>query len=124
MSNNKKMKQITPLYYNDFGMSFYWKKEKFTFSEKVQLVFKETGFHFSFSELTTFRALIAESAKNISGCNDCVLKNKCHKYLLKTPCTQIDLAVSVQELNAIEDLVEGTLFKINLHEFLHGVGRN
>ncbi|WP_426095148.1 hypothetical protein [Flavobacterium sp. DSR2-3-3] len=46
------------------------------------------------------------------------------QILLKTPCSQIDLAVSMEELNAVKDLVEGTLFKINLDEYLHGAGMN
>ena len=39
-------------------------------------------------------------------------------------CSQIDLAVSMQELIAVKDLVEGTLFKINMDEYLNGEGMN
>ena len=57
-------------------------------------------------------------------CDACELKNQCHKFLLTTPCSQIDLAVSMDELKAIKDLVEGTLFKINLEDYLNGAGMN
>lgn len=40
------MKQIDTLYANDFGMAFYWKKDSRVLDDKIQLVFKETGFYF------------------------------------------------------------------------------
>jgi hypothetical protein len=44
------------------------------------------------------------------------------QILPKNPCSQIDLAVSMEELNSVKDLVEGTLFKINLDDYLNGEG--
>ncbi len=120
----KGMKQIERIYSNDFGIAFYWSTEKKSPSEKVQLVFKETGFYFTRSELHEFVCLIDDSAKNNTCCADCGRKSQCAKFLLKTPCPQIDLAVSTTELSAIKDLVEGTLFKIKTAEYCFGVGRN
>ena len=40
------------------------------------------------------------------------------------PCPQIDLAVSMVELDAVKDMEDGTLFKINLDEYLYGEGMN
>jgi hypothetical protein len=116
-----KMKQI---YYNDSGTSFYWRKENEVLMDKVQLIFKETGFYFNRQELELFKSCIEESYDLNSRCDDCELKNKCHKFLLTTPCSQIDLAVSLQELSAVKDLVEGTIFKITLDDYLYGVGMN
>lgn len=118
------MKGIEKIYYNDFGMSFYWKEENTVKSEKVQLVFKETGFYFSVSELQHFVALIEDSSMRNSCCENCKIKHRCAKFLLKTPVTQIDLAVSMKELDSIKDLVEGTLFKIKLEEYIYGIGMN
>lgn len=119
------MKEIERIYFNDFGMAFYWKEKKQeTKPEKIQLVFKETGFYFTLSELNTFVDLIEDSSIKNSYCNECEMKNSCAKFLVKTPCSQIDLAVSMKELNAIKDLVEGTLFKINLEEYINGTGMN
>ena len=118
------MKEIKQIYYNDSGTSFYWKKEDEVVSDKVQLIFKETGFYFTKHELQVFNCCIEESIKLNKCCDDCKLKNKCHKFLLKTPCSQIDLAISMEELNSVKDLVDGTLFKINLEDYLFGVGMN
>ncbi len=118
------MNEIEKIYYNDFGMAFYWRKENETVAEKIQLIFKETGFYFSVSELKTFTCLIEDSFQKNKCCEECALKNQCHKFLLKTPCDQIDLAVSIKELSAIKDLVGGTLFKIELVNFVYGAGRN
>ncbi|MGO4820257.1 MULTISPECIES: hypothetical protein [unclassified Flavobacterium] len=118
------MKEIEQIYYNHSGISFYWKKENQTILNKVQIVFKETGFYFTVPELNNFICLIEESIKKNNCCDDCAMKNSCDKFLLKTPCSQIDLAVSMKELKAIKDLVEGTLFKINMDEYLYGAGMN
>lgn len=115
------MKQI---YGNDFGMAFYWKRADELVCNKIQLVFKETGFHLNLSELEYFSELVLESECRIQACSDCTFKNQCSRYLLQTPAKQIDLAVSVQELKGIQDLVNGTIFKIKLKEYLEGVGQN
>lgn len=118
------MRQIAPIYNNNSGMSFFWRKENEILSDKVQMVFKETGFYFSVEELTVFLDLIEDSFNRNSCCSECAMQNKCARFLLKTPCPQIDLAVSIKELDAIRDLVEGTLFKIKLEEYIYGIGRN
>jgi hypothetical protein len=117
------MEDISTIYSNNYGMAFYWKKS-YTITDKVQLIFKETGFYYTFSELRTFNRLIKDSLKKNNCCAACALKKECHKFLLKTPCEAIELAVTGQELSAIKDLVEGTLFKIELTDFIKGVGRN
>ena len=118
------MKQIEKIYGNDFGMAFFWKNENAELSDKVQLVFKEMGFCLTRSEIRTFIDCIEESATNNACCENCSVKHNCVKFLLKTPCTQIDLAVSMSELKSIQDLVGGTLFRLNLKEYLNGLGRN
>ncbi|HEX8577709.1 MAG TPA: hypothetical protein VF677_15590 [Flavobacterium sp.] len=118
------MEGIATVYDNDFGMAFYWKKGNRVMRDKVQLVFKETGLHLNLEELCQFQTLIGQSYNENLGCAQCEMKYQCHKFLLKTPCPQIDFAVSMKELNAIKDLVEGTLFKINLDDYVFGVGRN
>lgn len=118
------MKQIEQIYVNDMGMAFFWKEHQVTLTQKIQLVFKETGFYFSVDELHRFMALIEDSCRENQACESCAMKNQCHKFLLKTPVSQIDLAVSMKELDGIKDLVEGTLFKIGLQEYIFGIGRN
>lgn len=118
------MKQIEQIYVNQTGMAFFWKEHETVIFEKIQLVFKETGFYFSVDELKQFMLLIKDSCLRNKTCVNCAIKNQCHKFLLKTPVSQIDLAVSMRELEGIKDLVEGTLFKVNLHEYIFGLGRN
>jgi hypothetical protein len=115
------MKQI---YENDFGMTFYWKRADEVVSNKVQLVFKEIGFHLTLGELEQFSTFILESESRINACSDCSFKKQCSRYLLQTPAQQIDLAVSISELKGIQDLVGGTVFKIKLREYVFGVGKN
>ncbi|MCL6460911.1 hypothetical protein SAMN05444372_101268 [Flavobacterium micromati] len=118
------MDAIKQIYYNDFGTSFYWRKHNEIILDKVQLIFRETGFYFSTEELKQFNNCIKECFSLNTNCEDCTLKNYCHKFLLKTPCSQVDLAVTREELNKVKDLVEGTLFKIALNDYLYGEGMN
>jgi hypothetical protein len=117
------MKEIERIYYNEFGVAFYWKKHNNILRDKIQMVFKETGFYFTYKELVFFAKLIEDSTHENS-CKDCSLKHNCGRFLLKTPFTPVDLAVSFNELTCIKDLVEGALFKINLERYLNGEGLN
>ena len=118
------MEQIKQIYYNDFGTSFYWRKQNEIILDKVQLIFKETGFYFNTAELIQFKTCIEACFFSNVNCADCNLKKYCQKFLLKTPCSQIDLAVTMEELNKVKDLVEGTLFKIALNDYVFGEGMN
>ena len=118
------MQEIKQIYHNNLGTAFYWRKDNAVLFDKVQLVFREMGFYFTQLELELFKRCIEDSYTQNNCCTNCELKNKCHKFLLKTPCSQIDLAVSMEELDAVKDLVEGTLFKINLDDYLYREGMN
>lgn len=118
------MAVIKQIYGNQVGMAFYWNQSDAVEREKIQLVFKETGFNLTLSELEYFSKLIIESESRMHCCADCKLKNKCGRFLLQTPAKQIDLAVSIEELEGIQDLVEGTIFKIKLQNHILGIGRN
>lgn len=122
--NSTRMRQIEQIYINQTGTAFFWKEQGSVLSDKVQLVFKETGFYFSVDEMEQFMKLINDSCVRNRTCENCAIKSKCHKFLLRTPVSQIDLAVSMLELEGIKDLVEGTLFKVSLHHYIFGIGRN
>ena len=117
------MQQIAQIYFNDFGVAFYWKKEEEILEDRIQLVFKETGFYLSKVELDCFLDLIDTTFEK-NKCTSCGMKNKCHKFLLKTPCENIDLAVSKKELMQIKDLVQGTVFQIQLDHYLREICKN
>ena len=119
------MKEIEQIYFNDFGVAFHWKKEQKVLKNKIQLVFKETGFYLSKEERNYFAETIDATCYEVNAnCDTCEFKRKCHKFLLKTPVQQIDLAVSVNELMQIKDLVEGTLFQIQLKDYLDEICQN
>ncbi|AWH84177.1 hypothetical protein HYN59_03185 [Flavobacterium album] len=117
------MREIEQIYHNDFGVAFHWKKNNVVLKDRVQIVFKETGFYFSVEEIQEFNHIIDNACRKLD-CGSCSLRGKCHKFLLKTPLNEVDLAVSEDELFQIKDLMEGTLFIIALSDYLNGVGRN
>jgi len=117
------MKEVEQIYHNDFGVAFHWKKDDEVLKEKVQIIFKETGFYFTLQQIEEFADIIDETCRENS-CASCCLRSNCHKFLLKTPLNQIDLAVNKRELMQIKDLVEGTIFNINLLDYLGSVCRN
>lgn len=117
------MKEIEHLYQNDFGVAFYWVKDDRVLNGKVQLVFKETGFYLSQSELHTFSKNIDSTCNSIK-CSDCELHQHCHKYLLETPFSGLELAVSEVEVMQLKDLVCGTLFQIGLNNYLNDICKN
>ena len=117
------MKEIEQIYCNDFGCAFHWKKDEIVLKDKVQVIFKETGFYLSAKEIKEFTKIIDVTCKE-QECSDCNMRHRCHKFLLKTPLQGIDLAVSKDELLQIKDLMEGTLFTIRLTSYINNEGRN
>ena len=117
------MKEIEQLYFNDFGVAFFWKKRGVVLKDKVQLVFKETGFYLSGDEVQQFSCIIDDTVAE-TGCAGCQRRNSCHKFLLKTPLSQVDLAVTRTELQQIKDLVQGALFHAQLFDYLDDLCMN
>ncbi|OIQ15415.1 MAG: hypothetical protein BM557_11260 [Flavobacterium sp. MedPE-SWcel] len=116
------MKEIQQIYHNDFGLAFYWIRNEEVLTQRVQLIFKETGFYLLPEELLQFSFLIESTSKK-QGCAGCC-KEGCGKVLLKTPIKAIDVAVSKQELFYIKDLVKGTLFNLQLNDYINEVCYN
>ena len=117
------MKEVEQIYFNDFGVAFHWKKNDTVLKDRIQMVFKETGFYLSENEIKDFAKLIDEACRE-TNCADCCHRSRCHKFLLKTPLKQVDLAVSKSELFHIKDLVEGTLFNMDLYDYITNVCKN
>jgi len=116
------MDSIAPLYINDIGIVFYWKKNGRLLAGRVQLVFRDMGFYLTKEELDMFAAQIVEASGRPT-CSGCA--GSCgSKKLLMTPYPQIELAVSLRELRLLGDLVRGAKFRLELLDFLEGVGQN
>lgn len=120
---NCSMREVEQIYYNEFGVAFHWKKGDHVLTEKVQVVFKETGFYLSYEEIKAFAQIIDNTCEEMN-CGGCCHRSRCHKFLLKTPLQQVDLAVSRSELLQIKDLVQGTLFNMDLYDYITTVCRN
>lgn len=114
------MSDIIQIYSNDIGISFQWKKSS---SNLTQIIFRDIGFHLTANEIKLFLGKI-HNAKNLNTCSNCELNKKCRSILLETPSHRVSLAVSSEELNLIEDLLEGTLFQLNLSVYLNRLCKN
>jgi hypothetical protein len=109
------------IYNNEYGVSFQWKRNNAKDIMKVQIVFRDTGMLLSKEELVQFSKNIKYTVANKSLCNDCVNNDSCRALLIDFPAPQITFAVNIKELNGIQDLVEGTLFQLNLDNYLGGL---
>lgn len=118
------MEEINRIYYNSIGVAFQWKRDIINnTSDKVQVIFRDTGFHLSPQEINMFASHIKE-AKARGCCPDCKRRKECRSILLKTPSNLVDLAVSKEELALISDLIEGTLFQLELKDYLNRLCSN
>ncbi len=115
------MQDINPIYHNPFGIAFQWKRSTTKDIKKIQMVFRDTGLLLSKHELVQFSKNIKCTMDNASLCTDCQQNEACRALLLNTPAPQVTLALSQKELDAMHDLVEGTLFQLNLDNFLGGL---
>lgn len=117
------MKEIEQVYHNDFGIAFYWIKEKETITDRIQVVFKDVGLYLQHCELRKFKYIV-ETACIEHKCNTCIYNNSCRKVLLKTPSDTIDLAVTYKELINIKDLLNGTLFNLQVSSYISELCKN
>lgn len=118
------MRDIDAIYYNDFGIAFHWKKETKNYRSKIQVVFRNTGFLLTHKELIRFAQHVQNTMNSNAVCSCCAKKKSCRAMLLETPVPQVSLAVSVNELTAINDLIEGTIFQLNIDNFLSDICNN
>ena len=109
------MNTIDKIYSNELGISFFWKQQKNTTVTKVQLVFRDIGFLLTLNELKDFSDSCIATIK--SQCNQCVYSQKYRSLLLRTPSDKIDLAVNKTELYQIQELINGTIFRVELQDW-------
>ena len=115
------MQEINPIYNNTFGVAFQWKGSITKDIKKVQLVFRDTGLLLSHEELLQFSKNITFTKKNSPMCTDCTHNESCRALLVDSPAPQVTFALNAKELEAIEDLVKGTLFQLNLDSYLNSM---
>ncbi|MBZ9730223.1 hypothetical protein LB467_11045 [Salegentibacter sp. JZCK2] len=117
------MEDVALIYHNKLGIAFRWKKNVTNAdSRRVQMVFKDMGFYLLPEEIERFSQNIQKA--KFYNCGNCNRHKSCRNILLRSPLEKMDFAVSALELEEISDLIEGTLFKLNLEDYLKGCGRN
>ncbi|WP_159022198.1 hypothetical protein [Formosa sp. L2A11] len=115
---------INKIYHNEFGVSFIWKQEgPKKQSPKIQIIFRDMGFYLTYREIIQFQKQI-KYVKSIHPCSNCKHKDRSRCMLLKTPCNQVDLAINALELRDIDDLINGTLFHIELEDYVNEICKN
>lgn len=115
------MQDIHPIYHNNFGVAFQWKRNTVKDIMKVQVVFRDTGLLLTKEELLQFSKNIRFTRMHSSLCADCAENELCKALLVDSPASQITFAMNLEELDAVEDLVEGTLFQLDLDNYLNKV---
>lgn len=110
------MKHIDIIYQNESGISFYWKTSAYN-SIKAQVVFRDMGFYFTLDQLKAFAHLTQDTLTQ-STCKDCPAPRECRSLLLKTPSPDVDLAVSRDEVYAIQDLLDQTILRMETQQFM------
>ena len=115
------MDDIIPIYHNDFGVSFQWKRNALKDILKIQMVFKDTGLLLSKNELEYFSKSVLKTIEKTNLCGDCSKNTECKAHIVQTPAPQISLAMNYQEIRALNDLLDGTLFHLQLDDLLTGI---
>lgn len=118
-----RMSAIDKIYSNKVGISFFWKKQQVTNSPKVQLVFRDIGFLLTLNELKDFLETCRITDES-QCCDQCSDARNCRSLLLRTPSDKIDLAVSKEELEQVQELIHGTIFRIEMQHWITNTGLN
>ncbi|GAA4276022.1 hypothetical protein [Aquimarina mytili] len=117
------MNAIDKIYSNTFGISFFWKRDTCNSMPKIQLVFRDIGFLLTLNELKDFSDSCTLTIQS-QCCADCKDPQHCRSLLLRTPSDKIDLAVSKDELYQIQELINETIFKVELKHWIQDVCLN
>ncbi|WP_299604746.1 hypothetical protein [uncultured Aquimarina sp.] len=117
------MSAIDKIYSNKVGISFFWKKQQPKEKPKIQLVFRDIGFLLTLNELKDFSDACSITEQS-QCCSQCASHHNCRSLLLRTPSDKIDLAVSKEELEQIQELINGTIFRIELQQWVTTTGLN
>jgi len=110
------LKDINQLHHNSYGIAFKWESNIMN-TAAIQLVFRDINMSLPLSKLHVFlnnvqKTLSEEPIKPITD-------NNSKSYVLETPSSLISLVMSFNELENLQDLLEGAIFKINMEIMLN-----
>ncbi len=112
------MEDLNTIYYNNFGIAFQWKPAATNDYKKVQLVFRYTGLLLSMKELKGFSNSVNQTLENCTLCEDCKADETKRPLLVASPSEIVSFAMSYIEVEQIKDLLDGTIFHLNLDNML------
>ncbi len=119
------MNDIHLIYKNSFGVSFLWKQNMNSTtnqnSNRVQVVFKETGLYLTHKELKHLKKCVEAANLRSKQCKNCPINDEC-KQLLETPFIQVSFALNNNELTNMDDLISGTLVQLEIDQILSNFG--
>ena len=114
---------IQPIYQNNLGIAFRWKSPAVNDITKIQIVFRDTGLLIDKAELKQFLRNIRYTKESGTLCADCINHASCKVLLVQSPSPKITFAMNVEELKALTNLVERTLFYLSLEDLIqHALG--
>ena len=113
-----KMEDIIPIYHNEFGVAFQWKRNALKDILKIQLVFKDVGLLLTKNEVEDFSLSVLKTIESTCVCDTCANNEECKAHIVQTPALQIQLAMNYKEVRALNDLLDGTLFQLQLENLL------
>ncbi|RZS99503.1 DUF6686 family protein [Aquimarina brevivitae] len=116
------MSTFQKIYSNAIGISFFWNQHT-EVKDKVQLVFRDTGFLLTLAELQEFSSYCVQ-VLSTTGCEHCKHSDQCRNLLLRTPSSKIDLAVNKQELVDIQELINQTIMAVQLKKWFSSICPN
>jgi hypothetical protein len=117
------MDDVEIIHHNRLGIAFRWKNTHLNIDpNRIQLVFKDMGFYLLREEIIQFSSNIKLAEKR--SCSNCKNPENCRNILLRSPLQKMDFAVSSEELEQISELIEGTLFRLNLFQYLDDICKN
>lgn len=113
------MEDIIPIYHNNFGVAFQWKRNVAKDIFKIQLVFKDTGLLLTKSEVEKFSQNVLSTIESTHLCDTCTKNEECKAHIVQTPAPQISLAMNYEEIRSLNDLLDGTLFQLELDNLIY-----
>ena len=112
------MKDVKIIKRNKLGITYKVNRSLTEDFNKVHLVFNNTGLKFDDDELLEFYNCINDAFSTPPMCqNNCNSKH-CKSILLKTPFNNLTFAISLNDLDLLKDLIDGTFFKLSLDNYL------
>ncbi len=107
------LNQVHTIYKNTIGMSYQW-NSFFDPSLPIQLKIAEVSIY----DLKDFLNALQNTSSLNCKCTTCDRNSRCKAIQFKQGQTEIKIRVNANELNDICDLIQGTLFQLELTDLL------